>query len=161
MPGLRKAGLGHQATGGPMVNHYLHFGTIVGGGNPSFSGAVMRSISALLACVSLLAGSAAWADSRVFIIANQPDGYGVDQCLAQGREVRRPCRPVLLSVAEFCAGLFVPPGRSGRNHRLGSEGKRKLRPFGLRRIHRDHLPALNSAHSSSSRTATVGAAETT
>ena len=46
----------------------------------------MRSISALLACVSLLAGSAAWADSRIFIIANQPDGYGVDQCLAKGEK---------------------------------------------------------------------------
>src|SRR5579864_5956340 len=46
----------------------------------------MRSIQALLACVSLLAGSAAWADSRIFIIANQPDGYGVDQCLAKGEK---------------------------------------------------------------------------
>jgi hypothetical protein len=44
----------------------------------------MRSISALLACIPLLAGSAALADSRVFIIANQADGYGVDQCLAKG-----------------------------------------------------------------------------
>jgi hypothetical protein len=47
---------------------------------------MMRSISALLACVSLFAGPAAWADSRVFIIANQPDSYGVDQCLAKGEK---------------------------------------------------------------------------
>jgi hypothetical protein len=46
----------------------------------------MRSISALLACISLFVGSAAWADSRVFIIANQADGYGVDQCLARGEK---------------------------------------------------------------------------
>jgi hypothetical protein len=46
----------------------------------------MRSISVLLACVSLLAGPAAWADSRVFIISNQADGYGVDQCLARGEK---------------------------------------------------------------------------
>jgi len=46
----------------------------------------MRSISALLTCCLLFAGSAAWADSRVFIIANQPDGYGVDQCLARGEK---------------------------------------------------------------------------
>lgn len=50
----------------------------------------MRSISALLACLSIFAGSAAWsaawADSRVFIIANQADGYGVDQCLAKGEK---------------------------------------------------------------------------
>jgi hypothetical protein len=54
--------------------------------SPPFNGATMRSISALLACVSLLAGTSAWADSRVFIIANQPDGYGVDQCLARGEK---------------------------------------------------------------------------
>ena len=46
----------------------------------------MRSISALLACGFFLAGTAAWADSRVFIVANQPDGYGVDQCLARGEK---------------------------------------------------------------------------
>src|SRR5580704_17074348 len=45
----------------------------------------MRSISAVLACAFLLfAPSVASADSRVFIIANQADGYGVDQCLAKG-----------------------------------------------------------------------------
>jgi hypothetical protein len=43
----------------------------------------MRLLSALPACVLLLAASAASADSRVFIIANQSDGYGVDQCLAR------------------------------------------------------------------------------
>jgi hypothetical protein len=42
----------------------------------------MRSISTLLACAFLLAPSLASADSRVFIIANEADGYGVDQCLA-------------------------------------------------------------------------------
>ncbi len=30
--------------------------------------------------------SAAFADSRVFIIENQADGYGVDQCLAKGEK---------------------------------------------------------------------------
>ncbi|MBR0900026.1 hypothetical protein JQ616_34175 [Bradyrhizobium tropiciagri] len=49
----------------------------------------MRPISALIACTlfvvpSFLAPSAALADSRVFIIANQADGYGIDQCLAHG-----------------------------------------------------------------------------
>jgi hypothetical protein len=44
----------------------------------------MRSISALLAGAFVLAASAASADSRVFIIENQADGYGVDQCLAKG-----------------------------------------------------------------------------
>jgi len=47
---------------------------------------IMRSLSALSAWVLLLAASAASADSRVFIIANQADGYGVDQCLARGEK---------------------------------------------------------------------------
>ena len=44
----------------------------------------MRSVSASLACLFIFTGSAASADSRVFIITNQADGYGVDQCLARG-----------------------------------------------------------------------------
>src|ERR1700674_2513188 len=50
----------------------------------SLSRCRMRSISVLLAGVFLAAASAASADSRVFIVANQADGYGVDQCLARG-----------------------------------------------------------------------------
>ena len=46
----------------------------------------MRFSSALIACTLLLAASAASADSRVFIIANQADGYGIDQCLARGEK---------------------------------------------------------------------------
>ena len=52
----------------------------------SFPRCMMRFLKALLACVLLLAASAASADSRVFIIANQADGYGVDQCLAKGEK---------------------------------------------------------------------------
>ena len=44
----------------------------------------MRSLQALLAGAFALSASAAFADTRVFIVANQADGYGVDQCLAQG-----------------------------------------------------------------------------
>jgi hypothetical protein len=44
----------------------------------------MRFSSALIACAFVLAASAASADSRVFIVANQADGYGVDECLARG-----------------------------------------------------------------------------
>jgi len=45
----------------------------------------MRFSSALLACCVLFAAATtASAESRVFIIANESDGYGVDQCLAKG-----------------------------------------------------------------------------
>src|SRR5947199_10383669 len=46
----------------------------------------MRSIHAFFAGVLAMTASAAFADSRVFIIANQADGYGVDQCLAKGEK---------------------------------------------------------------------------
>ncbi len=46
----------------------------------------MRFSSAFIAGAFLLAASAVHADSRVFIIANQADGYGIDQCLAKGEK---------------------------------------------------------------------------
>lgn len=46
----------------------------------------MRFISAILACAFVAAASAAAADSHVFIIANQADDYGVDQCLARSEK---------------------------------------------------------------------------
>ena len=44
----------------------------------------MRSLLALIFCASILAASSASAETRVFIIASQVGGYGVDQCLARG-----------------------------------------------------------------------------
>jgi len=46
----------------------------------------MRSVLALISCASILAASSAFAETRVFIIANQADGYGVDQCLAKSEK---------------------------------------------------------------------------
>ena len=46
----------------------------------------MKSISVVLTAAFVLAASSAFADSRVFIIANQSDGYGIDQCLARGEK---------------------------------------------------------------------------
>ncbi len=42
--------------------------------------------TAFLAAPLMLAGAAqAFAEKRVFIIANNPDNYGVDRCLAHGQ----------------------------------------------------------------------------
>jgi hypothetical protein len=46
----------------------------------------MRFSSIFIACALLFFASSAYADSRVFIVANQADGYGVDQCLARGEK---------------------------------------------------------------------------
>jgi hypothetical protein len=37
-----------------------------------------------LAAATMVGGAAARAEKRVFIIANQADGYGIDRCLASG-----------------------------------------------------------------------------
>jgi hypothetical protein len=45
----------------------------------------MRSVLGALAVVTALFGAAsAHAENRMFIIANNADGYGVDRCLASG-----------------------------------------------------------------------------
>lgn len=45
----------------------------------------MRAILTIVAFTLAIGGvSAAWAETRVFIIANNADGYGVDRCLATG-----------------------------------------------------------------------------
>jgi|SRR5690242_1542220 len=49
---------------------------------PSF----LRSFPALLASAFVLVATAASAETRVFIVANHADGYGIDQCLARGEK---------------------------------------------------------------------------
>ena len=44
----------------------------------------MRSLLATVTFAVLLGVSAAQAEKRIFIIANNPDGYGVDRCLSSG-----------------------------------------------------------------------------
>ncbi|MBN8991827.1 MAG: hypothetical protein J0H42_26605 [Rhizobiales bacterium] len=46
----------------------------------------MQFSQGIIASAFLLAASSACADSRVFIVANQADGYGIDQCLANGEK---------------------------------------------------------------------------
>ena len=46
----------------------------------------MRSLPALTACLFIAAAAVAHAETRVFIIANEGDGYGVNQCLAKGEK---------------------------------------------------------------------------
>ena len=50
----------------------------------------MRSLTTLLACLLLMGATAARAETKVFIIANEADGYGVDQCLAKGEKCGAP-----------------------------------------------------------------------
>ncbi|HEX7790910.1 MAG TPA: hypothetical protein VF467_10350 [Afipia sp.] len=61
----------------------------------------MRFVSALSACVFLILTIAAHADTRVFIIANQPDGYGIDDCLAKGARCGMPAAQAYCQSREF------------------------------------------------------------
>lgn len=60
-------------------------------GSSSRSGAQMKPSSLLFASVfAVSAASVALADSRIFIVANQRDAYGIDQCLANGEQCGLP-----------------------------------------------------------------------
>jgi hypothetical protein len=50
----------------------------------------MHSLAAFLGLAYVLLSTVAAADSRTFIIANSPDGYGIDQCLASGARCGQP-----------------------------------------------------------------------
>ncbi len=56
----------------------------------------MRPLIASLAFGLMLCASAAQAERRIFIIANNADGYGVDRCLANGQ----PCGAA--AAAAYC-----------------------------------------------------------
>jgi len=54
-------------------------------GAPATSKRAMRFVVAAFVFVAVLYGNTSvQAENRIFIIANDPDGYGVDRCLATG-----------------------------------------------------------------------------
>ena len=61
----------------------------------------MRFVFMLSACVTLILATETHADSRVFIVANQPDGYGVDECLAKGERCGAPAARAFCQSREF------------------------------------------------------------
>jgi hypothetical protein len=67
----------------------------------SLSGWVMKIIFVVLTAIFAVASSAALADSRVFIVANQSDGYGIDQCLAKGEKCGAPAALSYCKSREF------------------------------------------------------------
>ncbi|ACF00728.1 MULTISPECIES: hypothetical protein [Rhodopseudomonas] len=65
----------------------------------------MKLIPALFAGAALFAATAAYADSRVFIVANQPDGYGIDLCLARGEKCGAPAAAAYCQSREFAQAV--------------------------------------------------------
>jgi len=62
----------------------------------------MRAFTTTLAVALVLAGvSLARAENRVFIIANNADGYGVDRCLATGATCGGPAATAYCKSRDF------------------------------------------------------------
>lgn len=61
----------------------------------------MTSRLALVAFACLCTVSAARADNRIFIVANQPDGYGIDECLARGEKCGAPAARAYCQSRDF------------------------------------------------------------
>jgi hypothetical protein len=57
---------------------------------------------AVLVAASLVATSlAASAETKIFFVENQPDGYGIDQCLASGAKCGRPMASAYCQSRQF------------------------------------------------------------
>jgi hypothetical protein len=57
--------------------------------------------AAFIATAAVASAPPAMADSRVFIVANQPDGYGIDQCLAKGERCGASAARAYCEAREF------------------------------------------------------------
>ena len=55
----------------------------------------------LFASALVVSASTALADRRVFIVANQPDGYGIDKCLANGERCGAPAARAYCEANKF------------------------------------------------------------
>src|SRR3954453_4257314 len=86
----------------------------------------MRFSSALLACsVLLVVATTASAESRIFIIANESDGYGVDQCIAKGDKCGAPAARAYCQSRDFAQATSFrrvdPDEITGSVPKAGSE----------------------------------------
>src|SRR5262245_50387009 len=61
----------------------------------------MKLAKYLLASAFITVATVALADSRVFIVANQPDGYGIDQCLANSERCGAPAARAYCEARDF------------------------------------------------------------
>jgi uncharacterized DUF497 family protein len=65
----------------------------------------MRSVVAILTLAALLAASAAQAEKRIFIIANNADEYGIDRCLASGNKCGTAAATAYCKSREFAQAI--------------------------------------------------------
>jgi hypothetical protein len=68
---------------------------------PGTVGAQMRSLLATMTFAIMLGASTAQAEKRIFIVANNADGYGVDRCLASGDRCGKAAATAYCKSREF------------------------------------------------------------
>ena len=66
----------------------------------------MRPFVHLAVAAIVLTATSAFADSRIFIIANESDGYGIDQCLAKGERCGAPIANAYCRQRDFSAAAM-------------------------------------------------------
>jgi hypothetical protein len=72
---------------------------------PETAGVRMRPFLAILVVAALVGLSSARAEKRIFIIANNADGYGVDRCLASGAKCGAAAATALCKAREFTQAM--------------------------------------------------------
>lgn len=65
----------------------------------------MRSLLAIISFAVLLGASAAQAEKRIFIVASNADGYGVDRCLASGEKCGTAAATAYCKSREFAQAV--------------------------------------------------------
>jgi hypothetical protein len=66
-----------------------------------FSGIAMAGLVASALSASALFAPPARAETKIFFVENQPDGYGIDQCLASGAKCGKPMASAYCQSRQF------------------------------------------------------------
>jgi hypothetical protein len=65
----------------------------------------MRPLLAILTAAGIFGAGSAHAEKRLFIISNNPDGYGIDRCLASGAACGRAMANAYCRSRQFSEAL--------------------------------------------------------
>ncbi len=100
----------------------------------------MRSLLATVTFAVLLGASAAQAEKRIFIVANNADGYGVDRCLAAGDKCGTAAATAYCKSREFAqASSFRKVDKDEITGAVPTNSRRlqgrQLRPIRRHRVH--------------------------
>ena len=96
-------------------------------------GWTMRTVWGALCFAAVVFSTAAQAEKRTFIIANNADGYGVDRCLATGASCGIPVATAYCQSRDIRSSGLIPQGGPRRDHGCGARDQRYIRTRRVRR----------------------------